>query len=111
MPKKNKCDLSYARGLYQGEGTFYCEVLKKPRRARLNINVRMFDKEALIPLEPCFEAKVTRIGREYRIEKHGKKALELAEKLAVTPTRKKQVETALKRCRKYWAKGYTDQAT
>mgnify|MGYP001147723736 FL=1 len=108
MPKKNKCPLEYARGIYQGEGYFTCTIHKKERRARLTIGIGMYDKDALNPLESCFGTKVHKYGKTYRIEQMGEKALELAKLLAVTPTKKQQIETTLEKCRKLWKQGYTD---
>lgn len=114
------CNLEYARGAYQADGSFYCTIRPKTRRATVEIAVEMENREAVELLEPCFGTKVgkprTRIskitGKPYTlhpITRVGKKALELGQKLAVTPYRKTQIQDALKRCQEAWKKGYHDK--
>jgi len=94
-----ECNLEFARGIYTGEGTHYCEIKPKEKVARLVTEVRMTDYEALKKLEPCFGVPVGKYidpkGARV-IRRFGKKAVELAETLSVTIIRKQQIETARK---------------
>jgi len=108
------CNLEYARGIYQGEGSFGCEVSHKRQKARPRMGVYMEDKEALQPLERCFGVGVRFHGKSptgghvYAVERVGRAALALAQALATTTTRKQQIQTAMTRCRELWKKGYKD---
>jgi len=107
-----ECNLEFARGIYTGEGTFWCAKDDKKRRATPAIAVRMTDWEALKKLEACFGTSVGKyvdVKGERSIVRVGTKALELAEKLSVTKQRKDQIETVIKRCREYWKKGYSNR--
>jgi len=105
-----ECPLEYARGLYQGEGSAFCIIDEKNKRARFGADIGLYDKEALDPVSPCFGVKPRPDPRRgYVLERRGKPALNIAKALSTTPTRKKQIEDALKRCREHWQKGYRDQ--
>jgi len=70
------------------------------------------DADALKPLEPCFGTPIksaVKAGKLHaRLERSGKVGVEIAQALSTTPTRKQQIETALKRCQQKWREGYTD---
>jgi len=104
------CPIEYARGLYQGEGSAYCSVDEKNKRARLGADIGIYDREALEPVSPCFGVSPREDARRgWVLERRGKPALEIAKALSVTPTRKQQIQNAIERCKRHWQKGYSDQ--
>jgi len=109
-----ECNIEYARGVYQSEGSFYCHIDDKRKRAKIAVIVAMEDQDALKPLEPCFGTNIGHHGfrkgkRMWRIVREGTAALPIAQQLAVTPERKRQINEALEKCRKAWEKGYHDR--
>jgi len=113
MPKRRvkpyllpDCPIEYARGIYQGEGSHFCSREEPTKRARLRTVVVMADREALQPLERCFGTTIKRRGAYHVLERVGEPAVKIAQALATTPTRKRQIEEALRRCRELAQKGY-----
>jgi len=103
------CPLEYARGLYLGEGSAYCSVDEKNKRARLGADIGLYDKEALDPVSPCFGVPPREDARRgWVLERRGKPALEIAKALSTTAIRKQQIQNAIERCKRHWQKGYSN---
>jgi len=102
-------NIEYARGIYQGEGSFTCGVNTTTRTATPKVTVAMTDADALRPLEACLGTKMWQRKGVYRMERAGKAAVDIADTLATTPTKRRQIQDALQRCRQQWQKGFRDR--
>jgi len=104
------CPIEYAKGVYQSEGTFGCDISTPRKIATPKIIIAMKDKEALKPLEPCFGTSTTRWSKQlYALERAGQAAINIAQTLATTPTKQKQIAEALQKCKQKWQQSYRDR--